>query len=61
MDDELRYSNLVSLSFHRIGLGALPPSSDPNVTKVCSCIGKVSSCVGAHHFMESEGPNGSIW
>ena len=31
--------------FHRIGLGALPPSSDPKVTKVRSCVGKVSSSV----------------
>lgn len=33
--------NLVLLSFYRIGLGALPPSSDPKVTKVRRCVGKV--------------------
>ena len=47
---------MFSLSFHRIGLGALPPSSDPKVTKVRSCVGKVSSFVGAHHFMGTEEP-----
>ena len=36
---------MVLLSFHRIGLGALPPSSDPKVTKVRRCVGKVSFIV----------------
>lgn len=37
--------NMVLLSFHRIGLGALPPSSDPKVTKVRHCVGKVGFTV----------------
>ena len=37
--------NLLLLSLYRIGLGALPPSSDPKVTKIRACVGKVSCII----------------